>query len=185
MRTIMTRALLTLLLLFTTAPFLPAQESERRPTRESYLLQVVLLLGRLEGSSSTSNIPENAIQTLKDVESFLPYKSYQLLDTSLIRSDGHADSMLHGPSGRKFHLSLAFRTEMGEDGKRLSFQVFSIDAPPEPPATSGGDVPFAPRVTGPILSSSFAVGVGETIVVGTSKLNGGSEALLVLLTVIP
>jgi len=190
MRTIKTRALLTLLLLFTGGPLLAAQESERRPTRESYLLQVVLLLGRLEGSSSTSNIPENTVQTLKDVESFLPYKSYQLLDTSLIRSDGHANSLLHGPSGREFHLSLAFRSEKGNDGERLSFQVFSIDAPAEPltaspPAKSGGDAPFAPRASGPILSSSFAVDVGETIVVGTSKLNGGSEALLVLLTVIP
>jgi hypothetical protein len=37
-------------------------------------------------------------------------------------------------------------------------------------------------LAGPILSS---VDVGETIVVGTSKLNGGKQGLLVLLTVIP
>jgi hypothetical protein len=186
MRTIKDLALLTLLLTLTATPLVADQGEKGPPARESYLLQVVLLLGKLDGPSSTSNIPRNTIQTLKDVETFLPYKSYQLLDTSLIRSDGHASSVLHGPSGRKFHLSLGFRTEQGEKGERLSFQQFRIDAPPVPPRAPGGEPGLAPPApSGPILSSSFTVDVGETIVVGTSKLNGGDQALLVLLTVIP
>ena len=186
MRILNALATLPLLLVFAAAPLRAEQETPRPPSRESYLLQVVLLLGRTEGTSAATNIPQNAVQTLKDVETFLPYKSYQLLDTSLIRSDGNANSLLHGPSGREFRLSLSFRTERSEKGRRLSFQVFTIAAPPEPPSPPGyaaGEAPPAPG--GPVLSSSFAVDVGETIVVGTSKLNGGNEGLLVLLTVIP
>jgi len=186
MPTVNALAMLPLLLAFTAAPLRAQQETIRPPSRESHLLQVVLLLGRTDGASDPANIPGNTIQTLKDVGTFLPYKSYQLLDTSLIRSDGHASSLLHGPSGREFHLSLSFRTERGDKGERLSFQVFRIDASPESPRASDyGAREAPPAPTGSILSSSFAVDVGETIVVGTSKLNGGSQGLLVLLTVIP
>jgi hypothetical protein len=34
-----------------------------------------------------------------------------------------------------------------------------------------------------VIDSTFSMNVGETVVVGTSKLNGGEEALVVLLTV--
>ena len=36
-----------------------------------------------------------------------------------------------------------------------------------------------------LINSSFKIHVGETIVVGTSKLNGGGKALVALLTVVP
>jgi len=34
-----------------------------------------------------------------------------------------------------------------------------------------------------VMDTTFSMDVGETAVVGTSKLNGGDEALVVLLTV--
>jgi hypothetical protein len=34
-----------------------------------------------------------------------------------------------------------------------------------------------------VIDTTFSMNVGETVVVGTSKLNGGEEALVVLLTV--
>ena len=36
-----------------------------------------------------------------------------------------------------------------------------------------------------LIGTTFGMNVGETVVVGTSKLNGGSEALVVLLTATP
>ncbi len=187
MRTMKALALLTVLVTVAATSMIAAQEERGRQTRSSYLVQVVLLLGLKDGASSdTSNIPQNTVQTLKDVETFLPYKSYHLLDTSLIRSDGHARTVMHGPSGREFHLSWSFRTEKGKESakERLSFQHFGLEAPPQPPGHGGGEPGVAPPAPGPVLATSFAVDVGETIVVGTSKLNGGEQALLVLLTVI-
>ena len=47
------------------------------------------------------------------------------------------------------------------------------------------DQDVAPRNWREVIRTSFAVEEGETIVVGSSKLNGGEEALLLLLTAIP
>ncbi len=44
---------------------------------------------------------------------------------------------------------------------------------------------YAPETrTQRILQTTFAINPGETVVVGTSKLNGGDTAMVVLLTVV-
>ncbi len=43
----------------------------------------------------------------------------------------------------------------------------------------------APAVRGSIIDTSFTMDVGETVVVGTSRLKGGSRALIALLTAVP
>ena len=43
-----------------------------------------------------------------------------------------------------------------------------------------------PKVGGrPVIDTSFRMDVGETVVVGTSGLKGGSKALIALLTAVP
>ena len=44
---------------------------------------------------------------------------------------------------------------------------------------------MAPRPPRELISTTFGVKVGETIVVGTSKVDGTEEALIVLLTAVP
>jgi hypothetical protein len=36
-----------------------------------------------------------------------------------------------------------------------------------------------------VIDTSFSMDVGETVVVGTSRLRGGSRALIALLTAVP
>jgi hypothetical protein len=43
----------------------------------------------------------------------------------------------------------------------------------------------APRAPRDLISTSFSLKKGETIVVGTSKIDGTDEALVVLLTAVP
>lgn len=186
------------------APGLASAAAQKHSAPDSRLVQIVLLVGTLDGTSETGSIPENAVQALKDIESFLPYKSYRLLDTALIRSNMHARSVLNGLEGREYALSFDFRTEKGDSVDRLVFRQFRMEQSPVPPAgrrhrpdampdvaPSAPDpppapsAPIAPRAPRDVISTSFTVDVGETIVVGTSKLNGGDTALLVLLTVIP
>ncbi len=45
--------------------------------------------------------------------------------------------------------------------------------------------PSARMARGAIIDTSFAMDVGETVVVGTSRLKGGSQALIALLTAVP
>ena len=186
---------LCLAALLAAAPRIASAASDGRSAPDSRLLQVVLLIGTLDGSSETEHIPPNAVQALKDIENFLPFKSYQLLDTALIRSNAHATGVLSGYDGREYRLSLDFDTEKRDDGDRLLFRPYRLDqdpsGPPHRPRLQGKkrdgapSAPRAPRSSGSVISTSFTVNVGETIVVGTSKLNGGDKGLLVLLTVIP
>jgi hypothetical protein len=37
----------------------------------------------------------------------------------------------------------------------------------------------------PVINTSFSMDVGETVVVGTSRLSGNSKALIALLTAVP
>ena len=51
----------------------------------------------------------------------------------------------------------------------------------------GGQAPreYARRLVGPVIDTSFNMDVGETVVVGTSRLKGNSRALIALLTAVP
>lgn len=151
----------------------------------TWLLQIVLLVGRTEGPSNLEDLPANTRKAVEDIQEFLPYKSYQLWDTSLIRSARHARGTLMNPNGTEFGYSVSFYSERIDGKNRLmfrSFEIFETAGSKMRKKASGDEVPSSP---GPVITSSFAVDEGETIVVGTSKLNGGKEAMLVLLTAIP
>ena len=45
--------------------------------------------------------------------------------------------------------------------------------------------PAVEQARGSIIDTTFAMNVGETVVVGTSRLKGGSKALIALLTAVP
>ena len=55
---------------------------------------------------------------------------------------------------------------------------------PAPGATTAAPTP-PPTVAENLLSTSFSIRKGETVVVGTSKLRGNEQALVVLLTALP
>ena len=157
---------------------------------ESYMFQTVLLVGSAEGKSDLSGVPANVLKALEDVRQFLPYKNYRLIDASLLRSNGEARGLLKGPEGgRDFELMFEFRER--ESGT-LQIRGFGIDTliaePRNRMVTENGKTKIEhepPRwVRRNVIATSFTVKVGETIVVGTSKLNGSGEALIVLFTAI-
>ena len=59
----------------------------------------------------------------------------------------------------------------------------SFSAQPRAAATTAAPTP--PTVAEHLLSTSFSIRKGETVVVGTSKLRGNDQALVVLLTALP
>ena len=63
-------------------------------------------------------------------------------------------------------------------GKPLQIETFELSRRQMVPA-EGGAVQMA---NFDVLRTSFSMNVGETVVVGTSKLDGGDKALVVLLT---
>lgn len=158
---------------------------------QSYMFQTVLLIGSTEGQSDLTGVPENVVEALEDVTKLLPYKNCRLIDASLIRTNGGARGLLNGPEGgREFELSFDFRE--GEAGQ-LQIRSFGIDTlvaePQDRVTVENGKSRIEhqpPRwVRRNVIATSFTIQVGETIVVGTSKLNGSGEALIVLFTAMP
>ena len=52
-------------------------------------------------------------------------------------------------------------------------------------AGARGSTATAPQARSSIIDTSFTMDVGETVVVGTSRLKGGTKAIIALLTAVP
>ena len=165
-------------------------QSEAVPAAEpwpsdTWLIQIVLLVASTKGPSNLDDLPQNTRKALQDIQQFLPFKSFKVWDTALVRSAHNARGILSSPGGNEYNFELSFQRQNKEGKARLMFHNVEITERSRDSlkiALGPGMAPPAPRE---IISTSFAVQEGETIVVGSSRLNGGEEALLVLLTAIP
>lgn len=172
---------------------------------------VVLVEGATSGGTATEGVPAAAAKALADLKDFLPYKSYRLLDTQWTLGSGRMSNRLRGPDGRDYHVSLlaqispfALRTtDHGvtrayeiEGRGRISVSSFTLsDATGKSVAQLAdesrraslwekGWLPAAAAAADdPLINTSFSMNVGETVVVGTSRLQG-DKALIVLLTAV-
>jgi len=176
----------TLLLLTVSVPCFAVDSETPRPSMPSgtQLFQVALLVGSTSGAEATEGLPKNAEKAIADIRDFLPFKRYKLLDSGLIRTvEGMNGSLLmDGVSAQQYRVSLSFRNHEKRSGS-LSIYFFTVDPISTKSRTlAPGEAPSAQSKS--LISTSFSLDVGETIVVGSSKLGGG-EALVVLLTAIP
>jgi hypothetical protein len=169
---------------------------------------VVLVQGDLQSGTVADNVPPAAAKALADLKDFLPYKSYRLLDSQWTM--GGVDrlmSKLRGPEGRDYELELEARharvfgvrsnsfKPTGPGVTIARFHLREISAADQARAEVGivragrqSDSVAAPfralTPPGTIIHTSFGMDVGETVVVGTSRLQG-DKALIVLLTAVP
>ena len=160
------KRLLVLLLLLPSASF--AAESTR-------LFQVVLLRASMSGADELTTLPKNAGKAVADIRDFLPYKSYRVLDSGLLRAAERAAASLHLD---QYDVRVTFKMN---GANKLNVSPFTLERVHKPGTTPlpPGVAPPAPEK--PPISTSFSVDAGETIVVGSSKLAGG-DALVVLFT---
>jgi len=207
---------------------------------------VVLVLGDLQGGTSSDNMPAAARAALGDLKDFLPYKSYRLLDTAWVLGStttrSHTTSRLRGPDEQNYEVTLdpmpvqpqslqikfllrepggtyvkvsvdnrrldrlrvdltsihlarvALETELKAaasdssaqaarrlDERRLVIerQIQDIERQiqaeeSKPPGSSGGPT---------LIDTTFTMSIGETVVVGTSRVRG-DNALIALLTAV-
>lgn len=160
------------------APAAPVRRGDR-----TYTFQVVLLAADNSTPPVVENVPAKAQKALKDLQDFLPYKSYHLVDMAWLRTAGEASSMVTGPKGETYAIDLEVRP--GTPGERIlmDFRITQVAMMP-PPGASAGSSP-APRAVSKLLSSTFGMELGETVVVGTAKLDNPGRALIVLLSALP
>ena len=130
----------------------------------------VLVAGDMKVSRQPlpDDIPATARKALTDMQAFLPFKSYQLLDVAwlLANQAGSGSTLrLRGQGGQAYQLDLA-----GPD-RELGVAVKLSETSGEPEHRL-------------LLNTKFQMKVGESVVVGTSRLSGGN-ALILLLTAVP
>jgi len=173
------------------APPHPSWEAPAPPSGRTYTFQLVLLAASVDGPAGFENVPANAQKALADVKDFLPYKSYRLLDLAWLRSSRSAEAQLAGPDGRTLSAQIRFFSPQDEPQRIEVQRLVVVEAPLverillEAPRQDGAPTAVAPRAIRPLLETSFGMRVGETVVVGTSKLDGPSKALVVLLSALP
>ncbi len=163
------------------APRAP-QPSPRMVSSETQLFQVALLRASRKGTDDTEGLPKSATKALADIREFLPFKRYQFLDSALVRLALGMQSTV-----RVDAYEVKFSYELQDD--KLSIWRFTVlparklETPAPPPGPSRGPA-RAPEAVKPLISTTFVMDRGETVVVGSSKLEG-DEALVVLLTALP
>jgi hypothetical protein len=150
-------------------------------TGRTQLFQIILLRAAVSGSEELTGLPKNAEKAIRDVRDFLPFKSYKLLDSGLVRAEESMQTglRLEGVYPQQYDVKLSFQ----QSGTKLSiwfFSIYPVRSKSGPPLGPG----IAPEAERPVIQTSFSVDVGETIVVGSSKL-GGDQALVVLFTAVP
>ncbi|MES1242857.1 MAG: hypothetical protein ABUT39_14675 [Acidobacteriota bacterium] len=143
-------------------------EKDAAPPTQTF--HVVLLAAGNKDSNPAPELAAGARKALDDMKGFLPFKSYRVVDTSLIRviRDETVQARVLGPSGSNATLILRFSSG-GADGKKLYLNTFTLND----------------EKSGRLLQTAFSMDVGESIVVGTSSVSGSDEALVTIVTAVP
>ena len=147
------------------------------------VFQVVLLAASNRPAGTAPELPAGAEKALADIRGLLPFKNYEPLDSTLLRTTSAVEGHLVGREGRQYRTWLRFQATGGEDGKEIFVDQFNLrEVPCSPPGNSADKERRDQR---DMISTSFSLKKGETIVVGTSKSIEGDEALVLLLTAMP
>jgi hypothetical protein len=144
--------------------------------------QIVLLAASAKPSSGGLEVPANVRKALTDLKGFLPFKSYEVLDTAWLSGtqDRGIEGRLVDRQGAGYLVALQFHDSGSPADRTLFADVFRLRAEPFKPQGA-----TEVRPGGSLIDTSFGVKEGETIVVGTSRVNGSNDALVVLLTAAP
>jgi hypothetical protein len=158
-------------------------KADGNPRDQSF--QLLLLAAGGKARSGGPEIPANVQKALADLKGFLPFKGYELLDSTWMRAtqDRVTEARLIGRDGASYEATLLFRAPSSGD---LFIDGFRLKAEPFTPTSPGGA--RETRNTRPsrdLIQTTFGIKTGETVVVGTSRVENSDEALVVLLTAVP
>lgn len=138
------------------------------PRTQSF--QLVLLGAGNKPNGPSPTLSPGAQKALADIQGFLPFKHYRLLDVALVRvnQEDVAQAQVAGLGAYPYNLALRFRAG-GEDGKKLFIDGFNLEDEKD----------------NNLIQTTFVMDAGETVVVGTSSVPTLEEALVAILTALP
>lgn len=142
--------------------------------------QVALVEATKTGPRQLEGLSEGARRALEDAATLLPYEGLALRGVALIETALEAATQVSGPGDLEYRVALRMEPVVTLEGLRLVVHEFELSRSAQIRAEGRPPVP-----PGSVLQTSFEVTPGETVVVGTSRLDGGDAALIVLATAVP
>jgi hypothetical protein len=148
--------------------------AEQDAAPKSRVFQLVVLTANAKPGGVPDDLPPGPAKAVGDISKLLPYKSYKMLDSVLLSgSPNHpVEGRAVSPAGGSYRITLRFRAG-GDEGQRLFVDSFGLRD--DTPGANAHD----------LISTTFTMDAGETVVVGTSKAGSNQDALVVLLTALP
>lgn len=118
-----------------------AAPSSRRPGAAPQGFSVILVLGDIQGGTTSDDVPPAARKALNDMREFLPFKSFRLLDAAWVMCCGgqwesdrrgsversRATQVLRGPEDQEYNLMLTSARDAGRVS--VQFTLTSAVAP--------------------------------------------------------
>ncbi|MCX6537505.1 MAG: energy transducer TonB [Acidobacteria bacterium] len=145
------------------------QKSPSDQSAEAKGFYLVLLLAHAKPGTTVEGLSAREMNALKDASEFLPYKSYQVLDRVLVRGSRAQTVRMQGPAGREYSGTLDVGPMYPPSDQEVYVKVNLTDG----------------QTIGSVLKTEFKIRLGETVVVGTSRVKGTDQALVLLLTALP
>ena len=147
-----------------------AQGAASKPSTANVSLRrfvFTLAMGDMLTTAGSTFTPA-AARALADLKDFLPYKRYTLLDTIYqIGPSGPSSQMKGIDDGSKYELITQGQAHAVPNKTSLRVHLRTVATQDRPPAF--------------LIDTSFELELGETVVVGTSRIDG-NRALLLLVT---
>ena len=168
-------------------------EAYRRLAASPQQFSVVLIVSSVLTDPPTGDIPSHARQALEDMKNFLPFKSYRLFGTADVthHPGSAAIARISGGDNQTFEILLtgeSLTPRLIVDLMRQA-QAGHVAAPRMSLTfvlrdVSGRSAAASAQAGNTLINTLVTMDTGETIVVGTSRVNG-SRGLLALLTALP
>ena len=138
-------------------------------------LTVQLILGS-EEEKGIEPLPNDPV--LKELRSLLKYKSYSLLDTSMVRATDNVRSVVRMGDKAEFAFKVLPKVIRDEKTSLISMEVELSRIQVVIPAGA----PKADYVTTDLIDTTLSVKPGDKTVVGVSKLDGGDRGLILIIS---
>jgi hypothetical protein len=146
--------------------------AERDVLPASQRLQIHLLSATPGAAAIPERLGAEPRRALEDLAAVLGPRRFVLLDSGLVSIADVTTTRLAGPGGVLLDAKLRLREVSGLENDKLYVDVWLAV-----PERSGADLR-----SGSLLETSLSLDAGETVVVGTSRVDGGEEGLVLLLT---
>lgn len=152
------------------------REVDVKPADLQFTVQLILGSEAEEkGGDAAPNDP-----VMRELKNLLKYKSYSLLDTSLIRAMDNADSQVRMGEKAEFEFYVKPKVIKDEKGSLIQMEVrLRQTVPRYADASSSAKVEY---ITTELIGTTLNLKPGEKTVVGVSKLDGGGKGLILIIS---